>query len=89
MTVATVTRDDLVADVKAFLRTMQRPGRSIEIADENEGLVSSGYIDSLAVVQLVSYLEGKHNVDFGAIGLDPDQLSSISSIVELILDSRK
>jgi acyl carrier protein len=84
----TQSRAELVDDLRSFLLTLQRHGRSIEIADENDELVGSGYIDSLAVVQIVSYLEAKHRVDFGAIGLDPDRLSSISSIVDLIMESK-
>jgi len=84
----TQSRAELVDDLRSFLLTLQRHGRSIEIADANDELVGSGYIDSLAVVQIVSYLEAKHRVDFGAIGLDPDRLSSISSIVDLIMESK-
>lgn len=82
------SRAELVDDLRSFLLTLQRPGRSIQIAGEEDELVGSGYIDSLAVVQIVSYIEAKHRVDFGTIGLDPDRLSSIASIVDLIMESK-
>ena len=40
-----------------FLRTIQRPGRPVEVIGEEESLVASGLIDSLALLQIVAYLE--------------------------------
>ena len=73
-------RDELIQ----FLRTIQRADYPLAAIDEQSGLVESGLIDSLALLQIVSYLERSHGVDFTDRGIDPDDLRSIHSILELI-----
>ena len=67
-----------------FLRTIQKPGRQIDSIKLNDGLVSSGLIDSLAIVQIVVYLEITYGIDFAASGFDPERLATITSILDLI-----
>ena len=67
-----------------FLRTIQRPDYPLATIDEASGLVESGLIDSLALLQIVTYLEQSHGVDFNERGIDPEDLRSIYSILELI-----
>ena len=40
-----------------FLRTIQKPDHPLESLDERASLIESGLIDSLAVLEIVSYLE--------------------------------
>ncbi len=67
-----------------FLRTIQKPHRSVECLGDGEGLLSVGLIDSLAILQIVLYLEESHGLDFAAAGVDPEQLATIGSILDLI-----
>lgn len=67
-----------------FLRTIQRPDYPHAAIDEESGLVESGLIDSLALLQIVSYLEQTYGVDFSERGIDPEDLRSVHSIIELI-----
>jgi len=67
-----------------FLRTIQRPDYSHAVIDEESGLVESGLIDSLALLQIVTYLEQVHGVDFSERGIDPGDLRSVNSILDLI-----
>jgi len=67
-----------------FLRTIQRPDYPHAAIDEESGLVESGLIDSLALLQIVSYLEQNYGVDFSERGIDPEDLRSVRSIIELI-----
>ncbi len=46
--------------------------------------MESGLIDSLAVLQIVSYLEETYGIDFAERGLDPDELRSMRSILTLV-----
>ena len=80
-------RQQRKADLIKFLGTIQRPDYSIEEIDENQSLIESGLIDSLAVLQIVSYLEEIHNINFLEKGLDPGQLSSIGAILDLMENS--
>ena len=67
-----------------FLRTIQRPDYAHAAIDEQSGLVESGLIDSLALLQIVAYLEQTYGVDFTERGIDPEDLRSVNSILDLI-----
>ena len=81
-------RDEIVTGLKAFLRTIQKPNRPVESIAETDGLVTSGLIDSLAIVQIVMYLESTYGIDFASTGVDPERLASIASITDLVLERR-
>ncbi|HEV7731012.1 MAG TPA: acyl carrier protein [Candidatus Binatia bacterium] len=68
----------------AFLRTIQRPDRPLDGVGEDESLVASGLIDSLALLQIVAYLEETYGIDFSARGVEPEELRSMRSILDLI-----
>jgi acyl carrier protein len=73
-------RDRLVR----FLRTIQKPNRSVDRLGDEEGLLAVGLIDSLAILQIVLYLEETYGLDFSGAGVDPEQFASIGSILDLI-----
>ncbi len=73
-----------LAGLMQFLRSIQKPGKSLENIGFEDSLVTTGLIDSLALVQIVLYLEQTHNLDFSNIGFDAERLSSISGIIKLI-----
>jgi acyl carrier protein len=72
----------------AFLETIRRPDIALESIDERDGLVTSGLIDSLALVEIITFLETEFGIDFSATGVDPDQLASIVDILDLIEQRR-
>lgn len=74
--------------LQQFLRSIQKPGKSLESIGDDDGLVTSRLIDSLALVQIVLYLEENYGIDFAARGFDPERLASIASILDLIEESR-
>jgi acyl carrier protein len=73
-----------LAGLMQFLRSIQKPGKSLDNIAFEDSLVTTGLIDSLALVQIVLYLEQTHNLDFSSIGFDAERLSSISGIINLI-----
>jgi acyl carrier protein len=46
--------------------------------------VASGLIDSLAILQIVVYLETTYGIDFSVRGLSPEELGSIGGILDVI-----
>lgn len=70
--------------VLGFLRTIQKPDRPLDTVAETDSLVESGLIDSLALLEIVAFLEDQYRIDFAAIGLEPEQLTSVSGILDLI-----
>jgi acyl carrier protein len=83
-----IDREDVRQDLVTFLRTIQKPGKPVDVIGLNDGLVASGLIDSLAIIQIVSHLEQTYNIDFSARGVDPERLSSIASIIDLVAEAR-
>ena len=73
-------RDDLIR----FVRTIQKPNVSVDNLGDHEGLSAVGLIDSLAILQIVLYLETTYGIDFSAMGVDPEQLGTIGGILDLI-----
>jgi len=67
-----------------FLRRIQKPDHPLEGLDERANLIESGLIDSLAVLEIVSYLEDTYGIEFVEKGVDPEELSSIGGILDLI-----
>lgn len=78
----------VLAHLQGFLRGIQKPGRPLESVGIDEPLVASGLVDSLAVMQIVVYLEEQYGIDFAARGFDPERLASMGSIVDLIAEAR-
>ena len=77
-------RDERKANLLGFLGTIQKAGRPIGSLTESDRLVASGLIDSLAILQIVTYLESTYEIDFSMRGVDPEQLGSIGGILDAI-----
>lgn len=79
-----MNREQKKNDLIGFLRTVQRPDYPNGEIDENSSLIESGLIDSLALLQIVTYLEQTYDIDFREIGIDPAELRSVGLILNLI-----
>ena len=82
-------REERKGKLFGFLRTIQKAGLPIDSLGERDPLVASGLIDSLAILQIVTYLETTYEIDFSLRGVDPEQLGSIGGILDLIEQEKK
>ena len=71
-------------DLIDFLRTIQRPDFPLQEIDGDLSLVESGLMDSLALLQIITYLEQTYDIDFREKGIDPGEIKSVNAILELI-----
>jgi len=78
------TREHRRAALLQFLRTIQKAGMPVESLSDTDRLVASGLIDSLAILQIVTYLETTYGIDFSLRGVAPEELGSIGGILDLI-----
>ncbi len=78
------TRGERREGLVQFLRKIQKAGVPIETLSDRDGLVASGLIDSLAILEIVMYLENNYGIDFSIRGVDPEELGSIGNILDLI-----
>ena len=76
------------AALVALLETIRRPEQSLADIGDDDGLVDSGLIDSLAMLEIVAFLESEFGLSFRETGIDPARLASVNSILDLIADSR-
>ena len=72
------------SDFIQFLRTIQRPDFPLQEIDGDLSLVESGLIDSLALLQIITYLEQTYAIDFREKGIDPGELRSVNAILEFV-----
>ena len=77
-------REQRKRDLLRFLRSIQKAGMPVESIGEQDRLVATGLIDSMALLQIVLYLEQSYGMDFSVSGVDPEQLGTIGNILDLI-----
>lgn len=82
-------REQIREELIRFLRTITRAGQSVDDIDDDTNLIDAGIIDSLAVVQIILYLEQNHAVNLRDTGFDPNDLASISGILRMIEGASK
>lgn len=80
----TATRDRVRTDLLAFLRTIERPEAPVERAEDQDNLIELGLIDSLALTEIITYLEETYGIDLAARGVDREELASIGGILDLV-----
>jgi acyl carrier protein len=73
-------RDELIA----FLRTIQRPDCPIDGVADDANLVDAGLIDSLATLEIVTWLESAYGLDLAERGVDPAEIVTIDGVLALI-----
>ena len=69
----------IVGAVKEFL-TEQEYIKSAEVIDESESLLERGIIDSVGVLNLVSFLEETYGINIDEDDLMPENFDSLSAI---------
>ena len=77
-------REQHCRNLIAFLETIKRPDKRVDAIGRDDGLVKSRLIDSLAIIQIVMYLETNYGIDFASTGLDPERLGTINGILDII-----
>lgn len=81
--------DETRAALIRFLGTIARSGQSADQVTDDRNLIDAGVIDSLAMVQIIVYLEKEHGVDLLKAGFDPAELATIGGILGAIASGRK
>ena len=62
-----VIREELIE----FLNSVVRPGQDVRSVSDKTNLVDAGVIDSLALIQIIHYLETRHDLYLHDLGIDP------------------
>ena len=74
--------------VRAFVAAfLERKGQSAEVGD-GDSLITSGRLDSVEVLEIVSFLEERFGMDFSDGSFQADDFDTIESIASLAERSR-
>ncbi len=74
--------------VRAFLMQEFFRGESVDALDDDQPLVSSGLLDSVATLKLVLYLEECFGISIDSNDIADGQLDTLRSIEGLVTDKR-
>lgn len=75
---------DIEAKVREYLLREFFPDEGPDVIDDSTKLLSDGYLDSIGVSTLVSFLAEEYGVEFAAHELDDDHLDTVPGIAELV-----
>ncbi len=70
--------------VKAYILKEFLPGEDPEALTGETPLISGGILDSISTVKLVTFLEGKYNVEFQAHEISTDHLETLTLISSIV-----
>lgn len=71
-------------ELMQFLSSIIKSNAVIFTLDENMDLIKCGLIDSLAILEIITYLEKKYKIYFKDTGFYPEEISSINGILKII-----
>ena len=74
--------------VKGHILEKFLPGASADIIEDSTELVTGGILDSLATLQLVSFLEENYGIKVEAHEVNVDNMNTLNSIVEFVLSKQ-
>ena len=78
------TTDQIVASSRDFIIREFLPGESPETLAASTPLITSGILDSIGTVRLVSFLEEEYGVQLEAHEMGIDHLNTLADIARLI-----
>ena len=81
--------DDVRAGVRSFILTNFLVGESPETLKDSTALITTGIISSLAMIELVTFLEDEYTSTLQQDDLGRDRLDTIDLIVQLVEERRK
>ena len=83
-----MTKDEIKAGVRQYIATQFLPDEDPENIGDDTELINTGVLDSLATLNLVSWLEERFGVRVEAHEIDVDHLNTLSLIADLVAAKR-
>ena len=76
--------DEIVRDVKQYILDTYLPGENPQALTPTTPLITSGILDSLATLELVSFLEGRYGFELEAHDVDHGKLGTLQDIARMV-----
>lgn len=80
--------DEITATTKAYILSEFLPGESPESLENTTPLITSGILDSIGTVKLVSFLEEQYGIELEAHEMGVDLLNTLDDIAALVISKR-
>jgi len=80
--------EDIIRIVKGFLLERFLPGEDPSALTATTPLMSSGILDSLATLELVSFLEERFKIELVAHETDASRMGTLADIAKLVQSKR-
>jgi acyl carrier protein len=79
-----VTPSSILESVRDFVLTRYLPGEDPSLLAPSTPLITGGILDSLAILELVAFLEQRYGIQFAAHELDRDRMDTLADIEQLV-----
>ena len=79
-----MTHDEIVETVKAFILKQFLPGEDSTALTPSTPLITGGILDSLATLEVVSFLEQRYSIELQAHEVDPSRIGTLDGIADLV-----
>lgn len=84
-----MNQQDICTAVKDFIRKEIAADGSADDIDEKTPLISGGILNSLATLQLVTFLEDTYDVSIKAREVGIDYMDTLTDIAQLVISKQK
>lgn len=79
-----MSEQDIKPTIKAFVLNEFLPGEDPSALTETTPLITTGILDSIAVLKLVTFLESQFGITLEAHETDPGHLNTLDDIAGLV-----
>ena len=80
--------EEIIRDVKQYILDTYLPGENPSALTPTTPLITSGILDSLATLDLVSFLENRFGVELEAHDVDHSKLGTLDDIARMVQSKR-
>lgn len=80
--------DNIIPTVKEYILTQFLQGEDPQYLRSDTELIRSGILDSLATLELVTFLEERYGIELEARDVDPSNLGTLEDIDRLVRSKR-
>lgn len=80
-----MTREEIIQTVKDFILSHFLPGEDPSALTPTTALITDGVLDSLATLEMVSFLEERYGIELEAHEVDASRIGTLEGIATLVL----
>jgi acyl carrier protein len=88
MSVQAMSEPEIQAAVKAYVLNEFLPGEDPSALTDSTPLITTGILDSIAVLKLVTFLEGQFGITLEAHETDAERLNTVADIARLVVSKK-